>query len=131
MQIKLEGKTCTLSVTLTRWKAAFIMLMACLIIGLPIHSCNNANEKLKIALKQPVKPSSTPIVTEPIVSPYALAPEAKQVLNSWLLYGVENGYDNMINKYREVTHNQKEYTPFLYIIETEWRLGRWYSVQKP
>lgn len=133
MKIKLEGKTCTLSVTLTRWKAAFIMLIACLIIVLPIHSCNNANEKLKIALKNKKSISTTSVklsIVEPIVSPFSLSSNDKHVLNEWLLYRMNHGHDAMLQKYNEVTGGKDEFKAFLYIIETEWRLGHWDLVPK-
>ena len=70
-------------------------------------------------------------IKEPIVSPYALSPNAKLVLNEWLLYGVQNGHDKMMEKYHEETQNKDEFKPFLYVIETEWRLGHWESVAPP
>jgi hypothetical protein len=127
MQIKLEGKTCVLSVTITRWKAFFVMLALCLVIGLPIHSCNSANQRLATMSKnESVRQIK---IIEPVVSPYTLSHDAKLTLNAWLLYGVEHGYDDMIRTYQQTTQNKKEYTPFQHIIETEWRLGDWASVK--
>ena len=90
MQIKLNGKTCTVTVVTNRLKAA---LWICIILAtffLPAYSCNQANVKLESLQLNP-KTSSVSIQS-PIISPYNLTPRTKTLLHNWLSYGYENGY---------------------------------------
>ena len=133
MNVKIDGNKFTFSATFTRPKVVIATIVLIIISWLPYHFLQKANSTIAVLKKQSAV--SVPVVKldikEPIVSPYALSSNAKLVLNEWLLYGVQNGHDKMMEKYREATQNKDEFKPFLYVIETEWRLGHWESVTPP
>jgi len=130
MHTTIDGKNFTVSITMTRWKVLIGALIVMTIVWLPYHFLQNANVKITLLEKQKtVTPMLLLNIKEPIVSPYALSADAKSVLNAWLLYGLNNGYDKMLEHYTEITKNKNDYKPFLYVIESEWRLGHWDNVK--
>lgn len=131
MRTLIEGNKFTVTVSFTRFKAAIVMILVAGVIWAPFHLLNEANLTIAMLEKRKSIVSSTPVldIKKPIVSPYALSSESKLVLNEWLLYGLNNGHDKMLQKYTEVTKNKDDYKPFLYMIETEWRLGHWETVK--
>lgn len=134
MRTSIDGNKFTVSVTFTRFKAAMIMIVVGVSVWVPYHLIQDANKKIDILTKtktEIVAPSVKLDIKEPIVSPYALSTDAKKLLHEWLLYGLNNGHDEMLKKYIEKTENKNDYKPFLYLIESEWRLGHWDSVKLP
>lgn len=132
MNVNMKGKKFTASITFTRPVVCIVIFALAVMIWLPYHYLQNAYTKIAHLEKQnsSVVSKTTELnIQQPIVSPYSLSSESKNVLNEWLLYGMHNGYDKMLKKYQEVTQNQDDYKPFWYIIETEWRLGRWEAVK--
>jgi len=133
MNVKIDGNKFTFSATFTRPKVAITAIVLIVISWLPYHLLQKANNTIVELKKQHL--SSVPVtkldIKEPIVSPYTLSPTAKLTLNEWLLYGVEMGHDKMLERYNSVTQGKEEFKPFLYVIETEWRLGHWESVVPP
>lgn len=133
MNVKIDGNKFTFSATFTRPKVVIAAIVLIIISWLPYHFLQKANDTIVELKKQSAV--STPTVKldikEPIVSPYALSPAAKTTLNEWLLYGVQMGHDKMLERYNNATQGKDEFKPFLYVIETEWRLGHWESVTPP
>lgn len=132
MHTSMEGNKFTLNITFTRFKVAVIAIIVLTLFWWPYHLLGKANDKITIFEKNrtniSVKMPSLDI-KEPIVSPYALPSESKRILNEWLRYGVHNGHEKLLQKYSEVTKDKDSYKPFLYLIETEWRLGHWESIK--
>lgn len=134
MRASIDGNKFTVSVTFTRFKAAMIMVFVGASVWVPYHLIQDANKKIYMLTKtktEIVAPSVKLDIKEPIISPYALSTDAKKILYEWLLYGLNNGHDEMLKKYIEKTENKNDYKPFLYLIESEWRLGHWDSVKLP
>ncbi len=102
MHTSMEGNKFTVSLTVTRFKAAVILVIASVIFWWPYRLLNQSNEKIAL-LEQDKKTIVLPNIDikHPIVSPYALPSESKRILNEWLLYGMNNGHEKMLQKYSE------------------------------